>query len=118
VFTTTEDNNKDDIFVYGDTGGITEVISNLLSNAIKFTEEGTITAKIEKRIDKNNQEQIVTVISVLLLKRHNKLHFIQNEDQRLIRDSSILWQETERLENIFTMHYICTTMSRKMIKHR
>jgi two-component system, OmpR family, sensor histidine kinase VicK len=90
VFTTTEDNNNDDIFVYDDTGRITQVISNLLSNAIKFTEEGTITAKIEKRIDKNNQEQIVTVISVLLLKRHNKLHFIQNEDQRLIRDSSIL----------------------------
>jgi signal transduction histidine kinase len=61
VFTTTEDNNNDDIFVYGDTGRITQVISNLLSNAIKFTEEGTITAKIEKRIDKNNQEQIVTV---------------------------------------------------------
>jgi two-component system, OmpR family, sensor histidine kinase VicK len=61
VFTTTEDNDDDDIFVYGDTGRITQVISNLLSNAIKFTEEGTITAKIEKRIDKNNQEQIVTV---------------------------------------------------------
>jgi signal transduction histidine kinase len=61
VFTTTEDNNNNDIFVYGDTGRITQVISNLLSNAIKFTEEGTITAKIEKRIDKNNQEQIVTV---------------------------------------------------------
>ena len=61
VFTTTEDNNNDDIFVYVDTGRITQVISNLLSNAIKFTEEGTITAKIEKRIDKNNQEQIVTV---------------------------------------------------------
>jgi two-component system sensor histidine kinase VicK len=90
VFTTTEDNNNDNIFAYGDTGRITQVISNLLSNTIKFTEEGTITAKIEKRIDKNNQEQIVTVISVLLLKRHNKLHFIQNEDQRLIRDSSIL----------------------------
>ncbi|HEY9490779.1 MAG TPA: HAMP domain-containing sensor histidine kinase, partial [Nitrososphaeraceae archaeon] len=41
-FTTSEDNNKNDIFVYGDTGRITQVISNLLSNAIKFTEEGTI----------------------------------------------------------------------------
>jgi signal transduction histidine kinase len=61
VFTTTEDNNNNGIFVYGDTGRITQVISNLLSNAIKFTEEGTITVKIEKRIDKNNQEQIVTV---------------------------------------------------------
>jgi two-component system sensor histidine kinase VicK len=60
VFTTTEDNNND-IFAYGDTGRITQVISNLLSNAIKFTAEGTITVKIEKRIDKNNQEEVVTV---------------------------------------------------------
>jgi two-component system sensor histidine kinase VicK len=58
-FTTNEDN---DIFVYGDTGRITQVISNLLSNAIKFTEEGTITVKIQKRIYNNNQGVVIVSI--------------------------------------------------------
>ena len=60
-FTTNEDNDND-IFVYGDTGRITQVISNLLSNAIKFTEEGTITVKIQKRIYNNNQGVVIVSI--------------------------------------------------------
>ena len=54
VITTKEDDNNNGIYVYGDTGRITQVISNLLSNAIKFTEEGTITIKIEKETHDNN----------------------------------------------------------------
>jgi two-component system, OmpR family, sensor histidine kinase VicK len=54
VFETTEDEKNNGIYVYGDTGRITQVISNLLSNAIKFTEEGTITIKIEKETHDNN----------------------------------------------------------------
>jgi two-component system, OmpR family, sensor histidine kinase VicK len=55
VITTKEDDNNNGIYVYGDTERITQVISNLLSNAIKFTEEGTITIKIEKETHDNNQ---------------------------------------------------------------
>ena len=64
-FTSRTDNN-DDIFVYGDVGRIIQVISNLLTNAIKFTEEGTITVKLEKRMDNNNKKDQgeVVVVSV------------------------------------------------------
>jgi two-component system, OmpR family, sensor histidine kinase VicK len=56
-----KENNITDIFVDGDEGRITQVISNLLSNAINFTNEGTIAVKIGKRTYNNNQEELVTV---------------------------------------------------------
>lgn len=45
-------NENEDIFVEADKGRITQVISNLLSNAIKFTEEGAITVKMIRSVDK------------------------------------------------------------------
>jgi signal transduction histidine kinase len=60
LITSKKDNNKD-IFVYGDEGRITQVISNILSNAIKFTNEGTIAVKIGKTIYNNNQVGLVTI---------------------------------------------------------
>jgi len=56
-----KENNITDIFVDGDEGRITQVISNLLSNAINFTNEGTIAVKIGKRTCNNNQEELVTI---------------------------------------------------------
>jgi two-component system, OmpR family, sensor histidine kinase VicK len=57
-----KNNNDTDVFVYGDEGRITQVISNLLSNAIKFTNKGTIAVKIDKRMYKNdNQGGLVTI---------------------------------------------------------
>jgi two-component system, OmpR family, sensor histidine kinase VicK len=60
-----DDGNNDNIFVYGDAGRMTQVISNLLSNAIKFTKEGLVVVKIERKkdSDKKNQE-VVVVVSV------------------------------------------------------
>ena len=52
---------KEDIFVYGDPGRITQVIYNFLSNAIKFTDEGVITVKYVK-ITKTITMQLTTII--------------------------------------------------------
>ena len=51
------------IFVNADRGRISQVISNLISNALKFTEEGSITVAIGKKInnDNNNNQVIVSV---------------------------------------------------------
>jgi signal transduction histidine kinase len=59
-------NENEDIFVKADKGRITQVISNLLSNAIKFTEDGIITIKMIRSIDKKiatdiNSQQFVLV---------------------------------------------------------
>jgi signal transduction histidine kinase len=45
---------EEDIFLYGDPGRITQVISNFLSNAIKFTDEGVITLRMKRYEDNNN----------------------------------------------------------------
>ena len=44
-------------------GRIAQIISNLISNALKFTEEGSITVAIDKKIskDNNNNQVIVSV---------------------------------------------------------
>jgi signal transduction histidine kinase len=51
------------IFVNVDRGRIAQIISNLISNALKFTEEGSITIAIDKKIrkDNNNNQVIVSV---------------------------------------------------------
>jgi signal transduction histidine kinase len=56
--------SKKDInfFVEADRYRITQVISNLLNNAIKFTkEEGTVSVKLEKKKEDNQQEVLVSV---------------------------------------------------------
>jgi signal transduction histidine kinase len=59
-----EPHDKDSsIFVNVDRGRIAQIISNLISNALKFTEEGSITIAIDKKIrkDNNNNQVIVSV---------------------------------------------------------
>ena len=59
-----EPHDKDSsIFVNVDMGRIAQIISNLISNALKFTEEGSITVAIDKKIskDNNNNQVIVSV---------------------------------------------------------
>jgi signal transduction histidine kinase len=56
--------SKKDInfFVQADRYRITQVISNLLNNAIKFTKEkGTVSVKLEKKEENNQQEVLVSV---------------------------------------------------------
>ncbi len=56
--------SKKDInfFIEADRYRITQVISNLLNNAIKFTkEEGTVSVKLEKKKEDNQQEVLVSV---------------------------------------------------------
>jgi signal transduction histidine kinase len=52
------------IFVNVDRGRIFQVISNLLSNALKFTEQGSITVAIDKKISKNNNDSNQVIVSV------------------------------------------------------
>jgi signal transduction histidine kinase len=52
------------IFVNVDRGRIFQVISNLLSNALKFTEQGSITVAIDKKISKNNNDNNQVIVSV------------------------------------------------------
>jgi signal transduction histidine kinase len=52
------------IFVNVDRGRIFQVISNLLSNALKFTEQGSITVAIDKKISKDNNDNNQVIVSV------------------------------------------------------
>jgi len=52
------------IFVNVDRGRIFQVISNLLSNALKFTEQGSITVGIDKKISKDNNDNNQVIVSV------------------------------------------------------
>ena len=62
------ENNTNHVFVYGDAGRITQVISNLLSNAIKFTDKGSITVKMEKKKNKrensSQEEEEEVIVSI------------------------------------------------------
>jgi signal transduction histidine kinase len=43
-------------------GRIAQIISNLISNALKFTEEGSITVAIDKKISKDNNNQVIVSV--------------------------------------------------------
>jgi two-component system sensor histidine kinase VicK len=58
-----EPHDKDSsIFVNVDRGRIAQIISNLISNALKFTEEGSITVAIDKKICKDNNNQVIVSV--------------------------------------------------------
>ena len=58
-----EPHDKDSsIFVNVDMGRIAQIISNLISNALKFTEEGSITVAIDKKISKDNNNQVIVSV--------------------------------------------------------
>jgi signal transduction histidine kinase len=58
-----EPHDKDSsIFVNVDRGRIAQIISNLISNALKFTEEGSITVAIDKKISKDNNNQVIVSV--------------------------------------------------------
>ena len=52
----------DEILVEADRLRLTQVVSNLLTNAIKFTEHGTVSIRIERRIDNNGIHHAVVSI--------------------------------------------------------
>jgi signal transduction histidine kinase len=58
-----EPHDKDSsILVNVDMGRIAQIISNLISNSLKFTEEGCITVAIDKKISKDNNNQVIVSV--------------------------------------------------------
>ena len=56
------DNDKQSNIVYADKPRITQVVLNLLNNAIKFTEEGTISVKIQSSEQNNKDDNIIVSV--------------------------------------------------------
>jgi two-component system sensor histidine kinase VicK len=59
------DGDNDDLTVYGDKDGISQVISNLISNSIKFIpREGIISIKAEKKVTNSDNEGVIEMVVV------------------------------------------------------
>jgi len=59
------DGDNDDLTVYGDKHGISQVISNLISNSIKFIhQEGIISIKAEKKVTNTDKKSVKEIIVV------------------------------------------------------
>ena len=56
------DNDKQSNIIYADKPRITQVLLNLLNNAIKFTEEGTISVKIQSSRQNNKDDNIIVSV--------------------------------------------------------
>ena len=56
------DSTVEEILVQADRLRLMQVVSNLLTNAIKFTEHGTVSVRIERRIDSNGSSHAVVSI--------------------------------------------------------
>jgi signal transduction histidine kinase len=57
-----DENNNQGIIIDADKARITQVLLNLLTNAIKFTEEGTISIKLQATIENNKDDSIIVSI--------------------------------------------------------
>jgi signal transduction histidine kinase len=56
---------NEDLTVYGDKNGISQVISNLISNSIKFIpQEGIISIKAEKKVINSDNEGVKEIVVV------------------------------------------------------
>jgi signal transduction histidine kinase len=55
------DSTVEEILVQADRLRLMQVVSNLLTNAIKFTKHGTISVRIERRIDNNSDYAVVSI---------------------------------------------------------